>query len=137
MKYRCPKCGKEYQFYCCGPDLCATAPDDAAVVARFNELVKEGKIEYQAKESRCWMVTVSPFRIRPTPHYRPFTAVEAAGQLGRPVRYKENVALRYINWHIGRNTVSINDKNEMLFDTALNMLVFADTDEPFGVKESA
>ncbi len=59
MKYECPKCGE------------VTYIDDSTIVARFNELVKEGRIEIEYLDD--WLShSANTCRLRPTPRYRAF-----------------------------------------------------------------
>lgn len=133
MKYKCPKCGEDFSSAVFGYFI----PDEA-VVSRFNELWKSQKVECCA-HSDCHLDWF--YRLRPTPRYRPFTAVEAAGQLGRVVRLREGLPslCEWNDWSItydkswgysitvGSSALSPNDAKDNLF--------FTDTGEPFGVKE--
>lgn len=104
---------------------------DKAVVERFNELVKEGKIYCSNEKIGCTVATDKVYRLRPYKKYRPFTAVEAAAQLGREIKilyegktseWSVEKTRIFVGWHID-------------FEKALETIVFTDTGLPFGVEE--
>lgn len=110
------------------------AASDTAVVARFNELVREGKISGSDRyrefsiDNGVWYC----LRPTPTPQYRPFTAVEAVAHLGRKV--KHNNSESESDWCLGENYVWIEKALCISIEDAFDLCIFADTGEPFGVK---
>lgn len=130
MKYKCPKCGE------------VTYIDDSTIVALFNELVKEGKIERKDVVTLTWRTAIAESRLRPTPRYRAFkNGVEAAGHLGRCIKITPggNWTLETSLWSISKTGIIAVDivdprKETFSFTEARNYFIFADTGEPFGVK---
>jgi hypothetical protein len=130
MKYRCPDCGEE------------TYSDDTTIVERFNELVRTGKIDYKTSkfDGNVWV----PFendvlhRLRPTPRYRAFTPVEAAGHLSRVVRFKnDSVDTIADEWHIAPKCILLvfgNTVYPVSYEEAVRQVIFTDINEPFGVR---
>jgi len=111
---------------------------DEAVVERFNELVKEKKIE-SPMTGDGWVIFDDRVRLRPAPRYRPFTAVEAAAHIGMSIHRKDDNSTKWCNWSITGDEVwaySIN-MDMLCFspEQAAEQLVFTDSGEPFGVKE--
>lgn len=124
MKYKCPVCGK----------VIGATEDimDQQVVERFNELVNEEKIYSSNGNNGCIVDKNRRYRLCPTPRYRPYTAIEAAAQLRRKVRHKESkdvydfyLSADWIHWASWSYS----------FESALGLLIFEDTGEPFGMKE--
>lgn len=74
MKYKCPKCGKEIGIT---EDIM-----DQQVVERFNELWSDNRVAAMPLDGK---LVCSFALVRPTPRYRPFTAVEAAWGCFKPI----------------------------------------------------
>ena len=169
MKYKCPVCGKEEEYSAGYSPLCSCSatmiavptatfcgpaypPDaehmakylesgeyDDQVVERFNELVKEKKIE-SPMMGAGWIIFNDRVRLRPTPRYRAFTAVEAAAQLGRPVSFDPgaNCDHRYVacrRWSVSATHIYFDHEDNCSFADAVDKVKFTDNGEPFGVEE--
>lgn len=103
-----------------------TGKHDEEVVDRFNELVNSDKIS-----AVQW--TPSPtgynYRLRPTSRYRAFTAVEAAGHLGRRIKIHECDGCFYVDL----DAIWVGSEKRFSFQYACDHGKFTDTGEPFGV----
>jgi len=152
MKYRCPGCGFIWECegaeaimptcFCNGSNkhgticipLPAEMPSDQAVVERFNELVKKKRVQYmQCTGVRAPFIGIDTFTLRPTPRYRAFTAVEAAGQLGRRIEIHE-----FFNGEFAVKNDGILvgvDRKWFNYQYACDHGKFTDTGEPFGMRE--
>lgn len=122
---------------------------DGVVVPRFLRLMNEGRLETRSPlEIDAPWVTLDigyygarpPIRIKdqnaaPAPRYRPFTAVEAAAQLGRRITIHKIVGCLF---SVGLIGIIVDENSGFIkrfgFDYACEHGVFADTGEPFGVK---
>lgn len=124
MKYRCPKCYFTHEV------------QDEAVVARFNELVKDGKVEGCVPNGTIWVHVTASYRLRPAPQYRQFTAVEAAAHLGRTVEYHSTpgCVLKAKKWSVGESGIYMIDSALVTYEKMAKYGKFTDTGEPFGVK---
>lgn len=126
MKYKCPKCGEDFSSAVFGYFI----PDEA-VVSRFNELVKEGKVMKEVHTDE-WL-----YRLRPTPRYRPFNTSDE-------FKLDEFDGMIICNRHDPNKTDKVRalycggfalmSGRDITWDEAVNDWL-TDTGEPFGVKE--
>lgn len=115
---------------------------DQAVVDRFNELVREGKIECGILGMGVIFEPLSEeavyrFNPRPAPRYRPFTAVEAARHVGRRVSFGELNGSPFGGpFMVGNEYIQVGDGicKQITYNDAVNEVTFTDTGDPFGVK---
>jgi len=134
---------EEYRFAGCNPEetirRITAGQFDEAIVKRFNELVKAQKIEFSHIINEGNWVLVGAdysYRLRPTPRYRPFTAVEAAAHLREKISLKvsERTSRETADWLLSPIGIII-DGEEINLQDAVGGVIFTDTGEPFGVKE--
>jgi hypothetical protein len=121
-----------------------TTIPDSAVVDRFNELVKEKRIDFRGyydapKDMWKKEVGVYEYRLRPTPQYRPFNAVEAAGHIKRRVKLGELNGSSFEGpFMAGEKYIQVGEGSckRISYDDAVAEVTFTDTGLPFGVKVS-
>lgn len=108
---------------------------DSAVVERFNELVKEGKIEYFPACNQ-WATADYKYRLRPTPRYRPYNSTDEfkladfCGKIVRRIGGKDG----YIIMSVGLDRICLEGAPSYSWQAMFEMFVWDSTGEPFGVR---